>query len=287
MVTETLNLVPLTPEWMERNTTAGGVRNINDIYWKRGPNEVSPNWILVGPSAIPGPDGKPATAQAESWKRKGRTPLIEYSYTAEVSPITGKRETIETSKDRLNTPEGRWYWFFKNGGAPLFPIDQIVTYHWHIKPPYGLAKEVFPQLDEWEVPEPKWCAACPGERPPKNSDEEIVTHAMVHHRMTEPQARDLLKFADHPPVGAAGLNIRRKAQRIEHRAEEAGISPLDMPSPEALVQPKLHICNFCGQDFPRGLAMHEKHCKSRPQGESGGQADQAIDDSVMEETAHA
>ena len=283
MVTEVApNIVPVTPEWMERNTTAGSVRNINDIYWKRGPAENSPNWILVGPSAVQGPDGRPLTAQAESWMRKGRVPLIEYSYTDEVSPLTGKRETIETAKNRLNT-EWRWYWFFKNGGAPLFPIDQIVTYKWHIKPPYGLDKSVFPQLQEYDVPDPLWCAACPGTRPPFNTKEELKTHLMVSHRMTEPQAREMFEFAARPPVGDAGLNIRRKAQRIETKAEAAGIAPLDMPSPEAIVHATKHICNFCGSEFPKGLPMHMKYCKSRPQGDSGGPAEQANDAPVMEE----
>jgi len=276
MVTETApNLVPVTPEWMDRNTKAGGIRNINDIYWKRGPNEPNAGWILVGPSAVPdGVTGRPATAQAESWMRKGRTPLIEYSYTDEKSPVTGKPETIETKANRLNT-EWRWYWLFRNGGAHLFPIDQIVTYHWHIKPPYGLDKSVFPQLAEWDVPDPKYCAACPGTRPPFNSEAEFVTHGMVHHKMTEPQARELLKYADHPPVGTAALNIRRKAAQIEQANEAAGIAPLDMPSPEAAVQGSKHICNFCGSEFPKGLVMHQKFCKSRPAGESGGQSEQA------------
>lgn len=284
MVTEVApNLVPVTPEWMDKHTSAGGVRNINDIYWKRSEKEVNPGWLLVGPSAVPdGQTGRPMTAQAESWMRKGRTPLIEYSYTDELSPVTGKRETIETNKNRLNT-EWRWYWLFKNGGAHLFPIDQIVTYHWHIKPPYGLAKDAFPQLREWEVPEPRWCTACAGDRPPKNSDEELVTHGMVHHRMTEPMARDLLKFASHPPVGSMGLQIRRKADANEQAMEKAGIAPLDMPSPEEVVQGTRHICNFCGREFPKGLPMHMKYCKSRPQGESGDQAEQVPDAPVMEE----
>ena len=282
MVTETPNLVPVTPEWMDRHASSGGVRNINDIYWKRGPNEPNPGWLLVGPSAVPGPDGRPLTAQAESWMRKGRIPLIEYSYTDEVSPITGKRETIETSKNRLNT-EWRWYWLFKNGGAHLFPIDQIVTYKWHIKPPYGLAKSVFPQLDEYEVPEPLYCHACPGDRPPKNTEKELITHCMVHHRMTEMQARELLAFAAEPPIGESGLNIRRKASRIERKAEALGVTPIDMPSPEEVVQGTKNICNFCAGEFPKGLAMHMKWCKSRPQGESGDQAEQVTDAPVTEE----
>ena len=141
---------------------------------------------------------------------------------------------------------------------------------------------VFPQLDEWDVPDPLWCAACPGTRAPKNTVEELVTHAMIAHRMTEPQARDLLKYADQPPVGPSGLNIRRKAQRIERVAEAEDISPISMPSPDLAVSP--HICNFCGDDFPKGLTQHMKFCKSRPLGTtSGDQAEQVSDAPVMEE----
>ena len=89
---------------------------------------------------------------------------------------------------------------------------------------------------------------------------------MVAHSMTEPQARDLLKYADQPPVGAAGMKIRRKAEAIEQAAQGKPM-PISMPSPD---QPAalLKICNFCGNEFPKGLLMHMKWCKSRPQGES-------------------
>lgn len=264
-----------TPAWMDAQSTGRGAVNINDIYWKRGPNEEHAGWILIGPSAEIGANGRPLTLQAEAWIRKGRVPLVQYSYTNRTYK-NGERHTIETSADRLHT-EWRWYWLFKNGGAHLFPIDQIVAYKWHIKPPYDLPKSVFPQLDEWDVPDPLWCAACPGTRAPKNSVEELVTHAMIAHRMTEPQARDLLKYASEPPVGPSGLNIRRKAAKIEQKAEAEGVFPMEMPSPEAPAQPTKHICNFCGDEFPKGLAMHMKWCKARPQGTSGDPGEQVND----------
>ena len=285
MVTEQLPIA--TPAWMDAQSTARGSVNINDIYWKRSEKEDSAGWILVGPSAEKGPDGRPLTRQAESWMRKGRVPLVEYSYTNRTYK-NGERHTIETNADRLNT-EWRWWWLFKNGGAHLFPIEQIVAYKWHIKPPYDLPLSVFPQLDEWDVPDPLWCAACPGTRAPKNTVEELVTHAMIAHRMTEPQARDLLKYADQPPVGPSGLNIRRKAQRIERVAEAEDISPISMPSPDQ-AKPTLPICNFCGADFGtvKIRDKHESTCNARPQGEaqsleSGDQAEQVSDAPNMEE----
>ena len=35
-------------------------RNINECYWRRGSNEVSPGWIIIGPG--------PETEQARRWK---------------------------------------------------------------------------------------------------------------------------------------------------------------------------------------------------------------------------
>lgn len=242
MVAETAK--PVVPQWKQRRDAAGtptGNRNINDIYWRK-----NDGWITVGPNAQVGMDGRPLTAQAETKRRYGWEPLIEYSFTDRVSDKTGLRDTIELTQDRLGTHD-KFYWFFVNGGAPLFPIEQIVAYHWHITPPFGLPKSVFPQLDEWEVPEPHYCPACQG--PIKNSTQEVVQHLMVQHQMNLQQVRGLQEttndFLD-KPTGPAGLAIRRKAQAIERQAVAAGAVPTAMPSPD-LPKPSLNICNECGE----------------------------------------
>jgi hypothetical protein len=109
MVAEQVAL-PQTPEWMARQQSKApsGNRSINDIYWARAQDEASPGYIIVGPSALLGQDGRPVTAQAEKWIRQGRKPLIDYSYTDRVSPKNGMRETIETNLDRLTTPDRSW-----------------------------------------------------------------------------------------------------------------------------------------------------------------------------------
>lgn len=249
----TPDLVPVPPDWLrrkEQQSPANANRNINDIYWRK-----PDGWIIVGPSAVQGSDGRPLTRQAESLIRKGWEPLIEYSYTNRVSPKTGHRETIEVNDDRLNTPD-RYYWLFANGGAHLFTIDQIVEHHWHISPPFGLSLSVFPQLDEYEVPEPYWCPACPGDRPNKNSPEQVVQHMMIDHRMTLPQVRDLQEqthgFVD-KPVSRTGLNIRRKAKQTEKAAAKRDKQPAPLP------EPKLLICNACGEQIEGKLADH--HCE--------------------------
>ena len=254
----TPNLIPVPPSWAEHQGKKGPNtnRNINDIYWAKGVNDADPNWIIVGPSAQPGQDGRPLVRQAERWIRKGRTPLIEYSLTNRISPITGLRETIETNEDHLTTQD-RYYWLFKNGGAKLFPIEQIVAHHWHITPPFGLTLDVFPQLQEWHVPEPFYCGACAGDQPPRNSEEELVSHLLIAHRMSLPQARDLLASYDvhQRPRGSKGLMLQRKAATIEADAPEPTIenSP-DQP------QATIFICAHCGKSCKTaaGKSAHER-----------------------------
>lgn len=267
----TPNLIPVPPEWLEKQGQRGPNtnRNINDCYWKKGPHDSDPGWIIVGPSAQPGPDGRPLTRHAEKWMRQGREPLVEYSFTNRVSPRTGQRETIETNADRLTT-EDRYYWLFANGGAHLFPIEQIVAHHWHINPPFGLSTDAFPQLDEWEVPEAVWCGACAGEQAPRNSEEELVSHLLISHRMTLPQARDLIASYDihSKPRGARGVTLRRKAQGIERQVEKQ----------EQEAKPKrarLIICDLCGEQFRDGLSKG-RHMKQHLGREAASQPSDAM-----------
>lgn len=251
----TPDLIPVPPSWMARQDQAGGPStnaNINDVYWQK-----PDGYIITGPSAEIGPNGRPITAQAEGLIRRGWKPLVEYSYTNRVNSKTGHRETIEVNADKLNSPD-RYYWLFANGGAHLFPIEQIVEHHWHINPPYGLKKEVFPQLQEWDVPDPYWCPACTGEKPCKNSEEQVSTHLMVEHRMTINQVRDLQtatnNFTD-KPRGSAGVAIRRKAQQ-----QEAAVTKQEAAPSPSLPVARLIICDSCGESFPDGLAK-ARHVK--------------------------
>ena len=255
---ETPNLIPVPPDWMQRQSQRGpnANRNINDIYWAKSERDANPGWIIVGPSAVPGIDGRPLQRDAERWIRKGRTPLVDYSYTDRVSPLTGHRDTIETNADRLGTVS-RYYWFFRNGGAPLFPIEQIVEHHWHINPPFGLSLDVFPQLREWEVPEPFWCGACASATVPFNSEEQLTIHMQITHRMELPRVRELIASYDvHvKPAGVRGLNLRRRAVEAERPPSEPVAAPAqDQP------KGKLHICNKCGLSFKTAEEQSAHEC---------------------------
>lgn len=248
---ETPNLVPVPPDWLERKAAQPGYsnRNINDIFWKKGPREADPGYIIVGPSTIKDNAGRYVMGQAERWLRKGRIPLYEYSLTTRLDK-NGVRETIETNADKLTTSD-RYYWLFANGGAHLFPVEQIVEHHWHINPPFGLTVDAFPQLAEWEMPSPYWCAACPTPNVPLNSEEQLITHLVVGHRQTIVQARDLIASYDPTvrPRGRSGLQLRRKAQEQEQVAAALDDAPLEQ------VATRRYICDTCGTEFSAAIAL--------------------------------
>ena len=229
-------------------------RNIPNLYWRKGPNEPTAGWIIVGPGL--------ETAQGKRWRDKGREPLIDYSYTDRTSPKTGARETIEYTADGLS--RFRYYWFFKNGGAKEFSVEQIVAHNWHINPPYGLSVEAFPQLAEWVLPEPLWCPICPPSAPNKNSPAQLIQHGMIGHKLGLAEARELLKDARTPPT-AGGLSpvIRRKSEMTPEaiaEREEFGKKMVAVAEAEGVGNPTtgnlLQICNNCGGQIVGKLADH-------------------------------
>ena len=253
-------IVPVPPEWLRRQEErqpANVNRNINDIYWRK-----PDGWIVVGPSAVIGANGRPVTAQAESLIRKGWTPLIEYSYTNRVSAKTGQRDTIELSRDRLGTTD-RYYWLFANGGAHLFTINQIVEHHWHITPPFGLPLSVFPQLAEWEVPIAYYCPSCGPDRAPMNSAGQVSKHLVVFHGLTSMQVNALQQQSDDftvKPIGDSGIILRRKVQQME--AENPPPQGF-VPSPD-LPKAQFLICNACGEAITGKLADHQCAASEAP-----------------------
>lgn len=244
-------LDPVSP--FPQISTVSGNRNIPNVYWRKAPHEADPGWIIVGPGE--------ETRQADRWKAKGRQALPQYSMTDRVSPKTGKREPIEYSEDKLN--RFRYYWFFKNGGAKEFTVEQIVAHNWHVRPPYGLTIEAFPQLNDYVLPEPLWCHVCPPSAPNKNSPAQLIQHAMLAHGLKLPEARELLKDAMLPSTsGGLAPIIRRKLEmtaEAEAEREETGkrlIAEAEAEMAPKRGRPALPICHNCGVKVSGKLADH-------------------------------
>ena len=208
-------LEPQSP-FRDQTPIATTNRNINNIYWRKGEHDTDPGWIIVGPGL--------ETGQAKRWMNRGREPLVVFSYTDKVSPKTQRRETIEYNENNL--ARERFYWFFKNGGAGEFPVEQVVAYHWHVKPPYGMSAEVFPQLLNFDIPEPLWCALCPPSAPNKNSEAELVQHAIITHQIPVKEAHALIEQSRTPPQGK-GIAPKLTRKTAEAATEETGYNCLE------------------------------------------------------------
>lgn len=94
-------------------------------------------WISIG-SLTP--------ANRDHYEQKGFTYLVRYGQFRNDGDITGRGSATE--KDARGAPWNPvlepWRMFFQKGGAKEFPVEQIIAYHWHLRPPY---REVtFPQL---------------------------------------------------------------------------------------------------------------------------------------------
>ena len=240
-------LEPTSP--YKKATPRSDNRNIPNCYWRKGPNETNPGWIIVGAGE--------ETRQADRWKSRGREALPQYSNTDRVSPKTNEPEPIEYAEDNLS--RDRYYWFFKNGGAKEFTVEQIVEHKWHINPPYEMSVDVFPQLAEYELPDPLWCAVCPPTKSPFNSPAQLIQHAMVSHKLALPEARALLEDALEPPT-AGGLApvIRKKSDNTSEKksARKKRGEELAAEAGDIQVTKELAICNTCGMKIDGKLADH-------------------------------
>ena len=224
-------------------------RNIPNCYWRKGPDEADPGWIIVGPGE--------ETRQSDRWKSRGREALPQYSMTDRKSPKTGEVEPIEFAEDGL--ARFRYYWLFKNGGAKEFTIQQIVEHKWHINPPYGLTVDVFPQMAEYDIPPPLWCAVCPPSKSPFNTPAQIVQHGMIAHQLGIKEARALLEDADEPPpAGGLAPTLRKKSEETPAKkaARKKRGAELVAEAGDIKVNKTLPICNNCGIKIDGPLAEH-------------------------------
>lgn len=215
----------------------GGAYNIDNLYWKKGPKEKEAGYIIVGPGL--------ETEQGKRWQRLGRIPLRQYSLTAKIHGETGQPMTIESNRDHLSSGGDTaymYYWLIRNGGISLFPIEQLLEFKWHIKPPMGMKVEAFPQFQEYEIPEPYWCSMCAAERS-FLTEGSLMKHAMLMHDLDRIEVKQVLKNARVRPEsmgsGVLPALVKRNAQ------------------PKAAVETEApeHQCEDCGKTFEVAIAL--------------------------------
>ena len=113
----------LYPEIHEVQAPAG--KGLHGYYRKKN------GWVTTGPTT---------DSNRADFEYMGHTFLAQYGQFKNVDDLTHERDINGVGWNSFKEP---WRRLFQLGGAKEFPLDQIIAYHWHIKPPY---REVnFPQ----------------------------------------------------------------------------------------------------------------------------------------------
>jgi len=96
-------------------------------------------WIVVASTT---------SGNREGYEYKGGTFLPMYGQFAN-GTFQGAARERDARGVPWNPADEPWRLIFQKGGAKEFPVDQIIAYHWHVRPPYKEAK--FPQLQGVEI----------------------------------------------------------------------------------------------------------------------------------------
>ena len=140
------------------------------MYWKKPADSPEPGFIVI--------DGGHPVDLAEFSKR-GFTPLWKY----------GQFEDFDKSA-KWDMRRDPWRRILELGGAEEFPIEQILEFGWHKRPPRKGV--VFPQLAGIEVEEHK-CSYC---RRVFRALEDLQRHESIAHTTTSQQTQLARHLAD-------------------------------------------------------------------------------------------
>ena len=98
-------------------------------------------WIVVAATT---------PSNRSDYEYKGFTYLPQYGeFKNGTNEATARRLELDDRKMPWNPAVEPWRLIFQRGGAKEFPVDQLIAFRWHLRPPY---QEVsFPQLEGTEI----------------------------------------------------------------------------------------------------------------------------------------
>lgn len=209
-------------------------------------------WICVGPTT---------PSNRADFEYKGFTFLPQYGEFANgTNEARAQAKAVDDRGNPWNPAVEQWRLIFQRGGAKEFPIDQIIAFRWHLRPPY---REVaFPQLDgvaiiNYPCPEcEKGVFASTNQR---EAAEQLRAHLTCgvnqRHSYTPTDLRELGKE----------LGINFESARVGRMQE---IRPLEPEHAAELTSAERLPCERDGCDYltpessknPKAsLMMHERH----------------------------
>ena len=121
----------LYPELVQQVTPPGKGQH---GYYRRGDN----GWIITGPVW---------PSYRADMEYKDNVFLAKYGVFLYDMP--GNKTVFDVNGRNFSPVTEPWRQIFQKGGAKEFPLDQIIAFRWHIRPPYREVK--FPQLAQVEI----------------------------------------------------------------------------------------------------------------------------------------
>ena len=151
---------------------------------------------------------------------------------------------------------------FQKGGEKEFPLDQIIAFRWHLRPPYQ--EVTFPQLAGvyWEVYECPDCAQAVFTSLEKDSaPQEMISHLRLGHGWSRAEVAEYAR--------EVGIEFRRTKK--SHTPASLETKQLDVAPAEPEKNEEFR-CD-CGWAPPKdakrpdvSLRWHKKNCEVAPAG---------------------
>ncbi len=146
------------------------------------------------------------------------------------------RRATDANGQRWDARAEPWRMMFQRGGEQEFPVDQIIAFRWHLRPPYQ--EVTFPQLQGiyWEVYE---CPDC--EKAVFTSLEEgYAPHGMIDHlRLGHGWSRaEVSEYARE-----VGIHFKRERRTHTPAALEREV-PKEAVEPERAEEFKCDVCGW-------------------------------------------
>ena len=198
---------------------------------------------------------------------KGGRFLSQYGeFVMDTNDPRGAPKAQDAKGNPWNSAVEPWRVIFQLGGAKEFPIDQIIAYRWHIRPPYREA--VFPQLSETKVYD-FFCPECDDRVFSSPNEREAVFQLRTHltsgintahgYRPEDLRALGEQEGIDFFSNRVGTRGIRRSADAPAAVTEETVAEPSPLESTTVL-------CRVCGREFDSfgALGGHMKgHSKEK------------------------
>lgn len=222
------NAPSLYPETVEAQTPPG--RGQHGYYRKTN------GWIITAPVWA---------SYRNDMEFKGYDFLSEYG--TFVMDMAGNRSTKDLRGNYFSVVDEPWRFIFQRGGAKEFPVEQILAFRWHIRPPYREVK--FPQLEGVTVYD-YFCPECEKGVFSSQFQQEAIDHLRVH-LISRFDAAHSYRPEDLRALGEQyGIDFfapRRGRRQVVQTAQPSAAPDLSLSED--------FICDICGKPAKSGLGL--------------------------------